>query len=114
MSANNKEPGESLAVILIVVALCVIGWTVFVPFTGLFYRVFYFLPRLIGFRPFYRQWQGVVHFPVTQVQIQFLVIGVLIGLVLFALAAIIRAINANTRELRRLREVCSKRAEKGQ
>ncbi len=104
MSTNNKEPGESLAVILIVAALCVIGWTVFVPFAGLFYQIFSFLPRLISFRPFYRQWQGVVHFPVAQVQMQFLVMGVLIGLVLFALAAIIRAINANTRELRQIKD----------
>jgi len=104
MSTNTNEPGEALAVVLIVVALCVIGWTLFVPFAGLFYRVFYFLPRLIGFSPYYQQWQGFVHFPVTQVQMQFLVMGVLIGLVLFALAAIIRAINANTRELRKIQE----------
>ena len=104
MSTNNKEPGESLSVVLIVVALCVIGWTVFVPFAGLFYRMFYFLPRLIGFRPYYQQWRGFVHFPLAQVQMQFLVMGVLIGLVLFALAAIIRAINANTRELRKIQE----------
>jgi uncharacterized membrane protein len=112
MSKNNKEPGETLAVILIVVALCVIGWTLFVPFAGLFYRVFYFMPRLIGFRPYYQQWQGVVHFPATQVQIQFLVMGVLIGLVLFALASIIRAINANTRELRQIKETLKTAAPK--
>ncbi len=112
MSTKNKEPGESLAVILIVVALCVIGWTVFVPFAGLFYRVFYFMPRFIGFRPFYQQWQGSVHFPVTQVQMRFLVMGVIIGLVLFALAAIIRAINANTRELRQIKETLKTAAPK--
>ena len=110
--SENKEPGESLAVILMVVALCVIGWTVFVPFTGLFYRAFYFMPRLVGFRPLYQQWQGSVHFPVTDVQMRFLVVGVIVGLVLFALAAIIRAINANTRELRQIKETLKKSATK--
>jgi hypothetical protein len=101
MSTNNKEPGESLALILFVVALCVIGWTLFVPFTGLFYQAFRFLPRLFGFRFYYQQWPGVVHFPQADGRI---LIGVLIALVLFALGAIIKAINANTRELRKIRE----------
>ena len=113
MSTNNKEPGESLEIILIVVAACIIGWIVFIPFAGLFNRVFHFLPRLIGFRPYYRQW-GLFHSSEINVDMRLLLFGVLIGLVLFALASIIRAINANTRELRKLREDSSKRTEKGQ
>ena len=101
MSTNNKEPGETLALILFVVALCVIGWTLFVPFMGLFYQAFRFLPQFFGFRPYYQQWRGVVHFPQTDGRI---LIGVLIALVLFALGAIIKAINANTRQLRRIQE----------
>jgi uncharacterized membrane protein len=104
MSTNNKEPGETLALILFVVALCVIGWTVFVPFMGVFYRAFYFMPRFFSFRPFDRQWQTVINFPLTPQRLQLLVIGVVIALVLFALGAIIKAINANTRQLQKIRE----------
>jgi hypothetical protein len=111
MSADNKEPGETLAVILIVVAVCIVGWTVFVPFTGLFYRVFHFLPQIIGFRPYYRQW-GLLHSTEINVDMRFLMFGVLIGLVLFALASIIRAINANTRELRKIKETLKTTAPK--
>lgn len=111
MSTNNKEPGESLAVILIVVAACIVGWTVFVPFAGVFYRMFFFLPRLVGFRPYYRQW-GLFHSAEINVDMRLLVFGVLIGLVLFALASIIRAINANTRELRKINESLKTRAPK--
>ncbi len=104
MSTNNKEPGETLALILFVVALCIVGWTIFVPFMGLYYRAFHFMPRFFSFRPFHRQWQTVVHFPLTPERFQFLVIGVVIALVLFALGAIIKAINANTRQLQKIQE----------
>jgi hypothetical protein len=104
MSTNSKEPGETLALILFVVALCVIGWIVFVPFMGLYYRAFHFIPRFFSFRPFHRQWQTIIHFPLTQERLQFLVIGVVIALVLFALGAIVKAINANTRQLQKIQE----------
>jgi hypothetical protein len=104
MSTNNKEPGETLALILFVVALCIIGWTVFVPFMGVYYRAFNFMPRFFSFRPYHRQWETVVHFPLTPERLRFLVIGVVIALVLFSLGAIIKAINANTRQLQKIRE----------
>jgi len=106
--STNKEPGESLALILIVVAACIVGWTVFVPFAGMFYRMFYFLPSLVSFRPYYRQW-GLFNSAEIKVDIRLLVFGILIGLVLFALASIIRAINANTRELRQIKETLKKK-----
>jgi ABC-type Na+ efflux pump permease subunit len=104
MSTNKKEPGETLALILFVLALCVIGWTVFVTFMGVYYRAFHFMPRFFSFRPYYQKWQTVIHFPLTPERLQFLVIGVVIALVLFALGAIIKAINANTRQLQKIRE----------
>lgn len=104
MSTNNKGPGETLALILFVVALCVIGWTVFVPFMGVYYRAFHFMPRFFSFPPYHQQWQTVIHFPLTPERLQLLAIGVVIALVLFALGAIIKAINANTRQLQKIRE----------
>jgi hypothetical protein len=103
MSTNNKEPGESLAIILIIMAACIVGWAVFVPFAGMFSRMFHFLPHLISFRPYYRQWGLFRSFEIN-VDTRLLVFGILIGLVLFALASIIRAINANTRELKQIKE----------
>ncbi len=102
MSTNKKEPGATLAVVLNVVALCVIGWTVLASFVVLYFRFFQFLPLQFGVRTYYQRWGGLARFPVMHMQ--YVVMGVLIGLVLFALAAMIRAINANTRQLRKIRE----------
>jgi len=102
MSTNNKEPGASLAVVLNVAGLGVIGWALVVPLIGLYYRLFRFLPLQFGVRTSHLRWEGLVRLPATQMR--YVVIGVLIGLVLFALAANLRAINANTRELRKIRE----------
>jgi len=102
MSTNNKEPGATLAVVLNVAGLCVIGWTAVVPLVGLYYRLFRFLPLQFGVRTSHLRWEGLVRLPAMQMQ--HVLMGVLIGLVLLALAANLRAIHANTQELRKIKE----------
>jgi hypothetical protein len=98
MSTDNKEPGETLAIVLYFVAWCVLGITIFMTCAGFFAR---FLPPFLTGRAYNLQW--------THLYRSYVMLtlnagrGILVSLVLFALAAIIRAINANTRELRRLR-----------
>lgn len=98
MSTNNKEPGETLAVVLYFAAWCVLGITIFMACIGFFAQ---FLPSFFTGRAYNLQW--------THLYRSYVMLtlntgkGILVSLVLFALAAIIRAINANTRELRRLR-----------
>ena len=106
MSTNNKEPGESLAVVLYFVAWCVLGITILLSCVGFFSN---FLPLFFAGRAYNLRW---THFYSSCIMLTLNTgRGILVSLVLFALAAIIRAINANTRELRRLREDRSKRTE---
>ena len=106
MSTNNKEPGESLAVVLYFVAWCVLGITILLSCVGFFSH---FLPPFFTGRAYNLRW---AHFYSSYIMLTLNTgRGILVSLVLFALAAIIRAINANTRELRRLREDRSKRTE---
>ncbi len=98
MSTNNKEPGETLAVVLYFVAWCVLGITILLACAGFFTQ---FLTSFFTGRAYNLRW--------THLYSSYVMLtlntgrGILVSLVLFALAAIIRAINANTRELRRLR-----------
>ena len=99
MNTNNKEPGETLAVVLYFVAWCVLGITIFMACAGFFAQ---FLPPFFTGRAYNLHW--------THLYSSYVMLtmntgrGILVSLVLFALAAIIRAINANTRELRKVRE----------
>ncbi len=99
MSTNNKEPGESLAVVLYFVAWCVLSITILLACVGFFTH---FLPPFFTGRAYNLRW--------THLYSSYVMLtlntgrGILVSLVLFALAAIIRAINANTRELRKVRE----------
>lgn len=96
MSTNNKEPGESLAVVLYFVAWCVLGITIFLACVGFLTQ---FLPPFFTGRAYNLQ---LTHLYSSCVMLTLNTgRGILVSLVLFALAAIIRAINANTRELRK-------------
>ena len=98
MSTNNKEPGESLAVVLYFVAWCVLGITILMACAGFFAQ---FLPPFFTGRAYNLHW---THLYSSCIMLTLNTgRGILVSLVLFALAAIIRAINANTRELRRSR-----------
>lgn len=99
MSTNNKEPGETLAVLLYLIAWCVLGITIFLACAAFFQH---FLPPFLTGRAYNLRWKHLYS--------SYVILtlntgkGILASLVMFALAAIIRATNANTRELRRLRE----------
>jgi hypothetical protein len=105
--STSKEPGESLAVVLYFVAWCVLGITVLLACAGFLTQ---FLPPFFTGRAYNLRW--------THLYSSYVMLtlntgrGILVSLVLFALAAIIRAINTNTRELRQTRETLKKAAPK--
>ncbi|HIJ53310.1 MAG TPA: hypothetical protein HPP66_09175 [Planctomycetes bacterium] len=97
MSTNNKEPGATLAVILYFVAWCVLGITIFLSCAGFLTQ---FLQPFFTGRAYNLQWKHLLYSSYVMLTLN-TGRGILVSLVLFALAAIIRAINANTRELRK-------------